>query len=322
MTLPLLIHELLDLERRVNSVPAGKSTNIPLTGGDPWAERKRWVTERYQHVQNKYLRHCDTKVPVQRFAKRLVDIMIAQAWLYVYRPLHKDPDDPPLVCIPPPGILRLAVEVLEKAMEFSQGGPVTARFQWMSDIWVHWHALAVMIAELCVQKEGPIVERAWKIHGLFYDEVAQKIADSHRGRLWRPIKKMNNMALAVRQKHLATLGAVPSSECMQSMLLSQNPPAQTLLPTGQAPMVSGTDPSLDALGDLEPPSQPLQWDPVASEPSPFDWSSWVQAGSSDQIQYGTELNDLAWMNWETFMSEYQNHGDQSAVTPPDFPMLY
>lgn len=87
-------------------------------------------------------------------------------------------------------------------------GDATARpFRWISSIWVQWRALAVMIAELCVQTEGPTVERAWAVTGTAFEETSRHVADSDKGRLWCSIKKL------IRKKHLedvaAGIGSLP-----------------------------------------------------------------------------------------------------------------
>ena len=59
-----------------------------------------------------------------------------------------------------------------------------------------------MIAELCVQTEGPKVESAWDIAEMAFKETGRHIADSEYGRLWHPIRRLMNKAQAIRKKHL------------------------------------------------------------------------------------------------------------------------
>lgn len=64
------------------------------------------------------------------------------------------------------------------------------RFSWWKDGYVQWHALAVALAELCVQTEGVQVERAWATVDRVLPLLSHKVADSKRGALWRPIRKL------------------------------------------------------------------------------------------------------------------------------------
>lgn len=78
--------------------------------------------------------------------------------------------------------------------------------------WFKCYALTIMIVELGVQIVGPTVERLWTLVSVAFEETAHHVADSDRGRLWCPIKKMMNKAQAVRKTQLkgtaANLGSL------------------------------------------------------------------------------------------------------------------
>lgn len=69
-----------------------------------------------------------------------------------------------------------------------------ARFQWWQDGYVQWHPLAVALAELCVQTEGPLADRAWRTVDRVFPAWRHKVADERRGALWRPIRKLHRRA--------------------------------------------------------------------------------------------------------------------------------
>lgn len=64
------------------------------------------------------------------------------------------------------------------------------RFSWWKDGYVQWHALSVALAELCVQTEGVLVDRAWATVDRVLPLLSHKVADSKKGALWRPIRKL------------------------------------------------------------------------------------------------------------------------------------
>lgn len=64
------------------------------------------------------------------------------------------------------------------------------RFKWWKDGYVQWHALSVAIAELCVQTEGILVDRAWVTVDRVLPLLSHNVADSKKGALWRPIRKL------------------------------------------------------------------------------------------------------------------------------------
>lgn len=64
------------------------------------------------------------------------------------------------------------------------------RFKWWKDGYVQWHAMSVALAELCVQTEGILVDRAWATVDRVLPLLSHKVADSKKGALWRPIRKL------------------------------------------------------------------------------------------------------------------------------------
>lgn len=90
-------------------------------------------------------------------------------------------------------MLQTAVSIMElKALSFGggAGSDYGERFAWWQDGYTQWHALAVCLAELCVQTEGALVERAWAVVDRAAPVFGDKVADARRGALWRPIRKL------------------------------------------------------------------------------------------------------------------------------------
>ncbi|KAK8132914.1 hypothetical protein PG999_001087 [Apiospora kogelbergensis] len=94
-------------------------------------------------------------------------------------------------------MLQTAVSVLELT-QHNQKSPFAERFGWWSNTYVQWHPLAVCLAELCAQTRGPLVQRAWESVDIVYPKWAHVVADTRRGQLWRPIRKLYKKAKAAR----------------------------------------------------------------------------------------------------------------------------
>lgn len=207
-TFSAIAHESFIIERRLNYVAPGE-LSVTATAKSPasFEQKIQWVEELRQRIELRYLRHFSTTDPRHRYAKVVATIIVSGLWLFAYRPLQKHPD-----CIPPTAssvrILQSALEVLEHYID-TRENPDYACFRWVSRGWVQWHPLAVLLAELCVQTTGPLVERAWLIVPRAFAEFAQLIADSERGRLWLPVKKLMNKAQTVREQHLAGAATTP-----------------------------------------------------------------------------------------------------------------
>ena len=319
ITLALVCHEVFDIERRLNYVLPGESDHSQGRL-DLWDQRKNAVVICQQRIKDKYLRHCNTAIPIQRYTVLVADVMIANMWLWIYRPLQRRQENPDFVAIPQPWILHFSLEVIEKAIQLPLDSS-SRPFRWMVSIWVQWHALAVMIAELCVQTEGPLVERAWAVVNTMFEETAQHVADSNKGRLWRPIKKLMNKARAVRntQGDIASNSAsFPSAEAFR--LSNQNlPPPDNTFPFWESPQIDTLPRLLDDTSGL---AEQLQESVKSAEPLRANWDLWVSTGSSDQMDYNNDLNQTSWTIWESFVDDFQASGDglagQGSEIPPPF----
>lgn len=320
-TFSLVCHEVFDIERRLNYASAGEAGYIEERTDDPWAQRRGWVIANQRRVEHKYLRHCNMNVPAQRYTVLVANIITAIMWLFAYRPLQRHPDSPTTGSVPHAGILHLAVEVMERALQLSTDTSIS-QFRWISSIWVQWHALAVMIAELCVETEGPAVERAWAVLDTAFAETARHVADSDKGRLWRPIKKLMNKAQGVRKKHIedaaGTRGSFPiGGDSKLADLTIQ--PLNTQYPNTNVMESEAAPDLLDNTFRLV--QQPPQSVPT-TEPAAINWDQWLSTGPLRSTDYNNELNQMAWTNWETFIDDFQANEQyaygQQGVMPPLF----
>lgn len=111
------------------------------------------------------------------------------------------------------------------------------RFRWWQDGYVQWHPLSVALAELCVQTEGPLVERAWRTVDRVLPLWKDKVADRKGGALWRPIRKLAKRArekraqAQMRRLRINDEGAVVSQsqqqqggEAQKQQQVQQSPP--------------------------------------------------------------------------------------------------
>lgn len=227
----------------------------------------------------------------------VADVITAIMWLVAYRPMKRRPDNLPSSQITHPDILRLSVDVLERIHQL-QTDPAVSPFRWPSQTYVQWHALAVTIAELCVETEGAMVERTWAIVESAFQQMAQHVADSDRGMLWRPIKKLMNMARGVRQKHLTsrTVMSTPLSSMMGLNAIDQKDPS---VGTAHSDLNIEGYTQWTMKGLTEQIQEHQQANPIATS-EPFDWTPWLTAATTTttQSQDNINLDDMAWTNWE------------------------
>ncbi|KAK1470581.1 fungal specific transcription factor domain-containing protein [Colletotrichum cuscutae] len=147
----------------------------------------------------------DTRHLPANHAAVTVRIIILKMWLsaqYPFTPRASTATAKPRVARET--MLRTAVNTIE-LVEYSSA-TYRERFGWWIDSYVQWHPLAVALAELCVQTRGELVERAWRVVDRNFHGMRERIADTRRGTLWRPLKKLLRRARAARAE--AMMGAL------------------------------------------------------------------------------------------------------------------
>jgi hypothetical protein len=85
-------------------------------------------------------------------------------------------------------------------MNMFENDPKSVQFKWVGRTWVQWHPLAVVLAELCVQTKGPLVDRAWAAVESVWNIFGERVADSTDGILWKPLKRLLKKARAAYQE--------------------------------------------------------------------------------------------------------------------------
>ena len=269
MTFCLVTHEASNFARE-QAFP--KLNQMGLEAKDDSKEERARTRDFRQHVESKYLVHCDETVPIFWVAKRVATLIGLKMELLLQYPLQpnastlgveRDRD----------GSLERATEILEVSNE-GESSDVPASFRWFIKTYPQWHPLAVALAELCSQVEGPLVEKAWAIVDIVFDKLGNRIADTKRGSLWRPIKKLHGRAQAARSQHL-------------SKLQQQNIPTP--------PVSFGDIASLNLTDSLEMPKAPM----FKQEDLGLDWSAPPDELSNMGFDQG--MDPMNWQGWEEFL---------------------
>ena len=282
MTFGLMCQESTSLIRRLNYVPRGEAARQPSEIEGSWDRRKEMVHEYRKLIQEKYLRHFNMAIPFQWFARGVADCMISGMLLHAVRPMQRHPkSQPPQE--ESSKVLNLAIEVLTGSHEMLCN-PVTEPWRWF--VWVQWHALAVALAELCSQTEGPLVDRAWEVVNITFQEQAFEVADSRKGMLWQPIEKLMRRAQQNRAKAQAAKQKV-NAEQWGAAIQTKNPPSQI------APyQVAALSTELKAIA----PTPGTNYNSVGDGPI-MNWNT-ESLPSIDNDPFG-----MAWVNWENFVED-------------------
>jgi hypothetical protein len=191
------------------------------------------------------------------YASEIARLVILKVWLAIQYPYTARPVFPRL-SVSRDTMLRTAVSIMELS-ERAQLPPVKDRFAWWTYTYVQWHPLAVTLAELCLKTEGELVDRAWEVVERGFPLWRDKIADSSRGTLWRPIRKLMKRAKAAREAAL-----------MQRLSLDEVSRSD-MVATGSARLVQ--PPPVDDAGAMDMSvAEQFPLDPALSIPGTMDLS--------------------------------------------------
>lgn len=228
------------------------------------------------------------------YASEIARLVILKLWLNIQYPFTGGPaPDRPRVSRET--MLRTSISIIELRERMVQL-QWKDRFAWWTDTYVQWHPLAVALAELCVQTEGELVDRAWVVVDRTFPSSRDNIADTATGSLWRPIKKLQKKAKAARAE--ALMKKMTLNDCTASTTISTttapNPPADVtmenlqwdtnILPPTTFPSstpgstqlydTSTMDPSI--LFEYPPDLLNLNFDPAIDQDYPMNWSCWTE----------------------------------------------
>lgn len=194
MSFCVINHELWRLSQQYNIVVHDFPGNEPGHLTSATFEKKVAVLSEFEHhLETEYFVHLDPRNPLAWVATMVPKLVLKRFWLAAYHPLRQEQSATHYEGLTRERLLMTTVEVMEYAHRLDNE-PMTAPYEWFLRSWVQWHALAVALAELCVQNQGPLVQRAWNIIDIVFEPWAAHIADSRRGMLWRPIQKLNAKA--------------------------------------------------------------------------------------------------------------------------------
>ena len=158
------------------------------------------LLKQVKRLEDSFIHSVDKDNLPSVFASEIARMVILKCWLVIQYP-HTVTPTVHRPRLSHETLLRTAVSIIEihkKMREF----PWEHRFAWWTDAYVQWHPLAVALAELCILTEGDLVERAWKLVDEVYLSSKVMIADTSRGKLWTPIRKLLRKARAARADSL------------------------------------------------------------------------------------------------------------------------
>jgi len=271
-----------------------------------WYRRKAQAEELRKLLHDKYLVHCDTSVPLYWVCKTVATVIGLKMQLHLQYPMQGRRLVPESERDRTAN-MKLAVEMLEHTEAVEHHGHA-AHFRWFIKTYVQWHPLAVVLAELCVEPGGPYVDRAWAAIDTMMERLGDRIADSRKGTLWRPLKKLHVKAQAARARH-ERMHPEQAPQPRQEQLQQDIPRSSTGL----------SDISTLKLEDAPPPPPPscaAPRDPLSMPTTTQDMAGLEYStayGALPSMDFAPDVDPMDLEGWDEFLRSTATWDDGSAA---------
>ncbi|KAJ5301434.1 hypothetical protein PENANT_c009G00631 [Penicillium antarcticum] len=161
------------------------------------------IEEFRKEIHEKYLRHADSDIPIQRFGLLLGQLLLAKAEVCIrQRIIHSQgPTSTSLDRGISQGSLDLACHAIELGLEIHTD-ELLRGFRWLTTTFTGYHPLTYVLWTLCVCPTGPHVDRSWRVVNMLF-EITEDPQLPDPGAKWPMIVQLREKALRVRQAHEA-----------------------------------------------------------------------------------------------------------------------
>ncbi|KAL8951756.1 MAG: hypothetical protein Q9222_002277 [Ikaeria aurantiellina] len=201
VTFDLIRYTVSTTARRLSYAPPGPGKCRERSNNFTLEKKEQLIEELHQHIENKYLRHCDMNVPLHWVAGTVLRLVLAKMWLIIHHPLQRDPENEELSQETKDRLFRTSVDVIQWAILLEREAS-TRKWGWLFRTYVQWHAVAYVLACLETRTSGPEVEHAWRVIKDILGEMGNHVSAQKRGMLWKPLQKLLVKAKVARAREL------------------------------------------------------------------------------------------------------------------------
>ncbi|OJJ47704.1 hypothetical protein ASPZODRAFT_131260 [Penicilliopsis zonata CBS 506.65] len=204
-------------------------------------ERERQIQALNHRIEDRYIKYCNMDSPLSWVCATVARVIVAKLWLVVHHPLTRVDRTASLTSVTRTRMLLTSLEIVEFS-NLLENHPNTSKWGWLFRTNMQWHAVAFVLAELCVRPVCPLTDRAWAAVSIVFIEW-EKNVKQRRGMLWRPLSRLMKRAAAFRaqqQEELrAEYGPNPGIEQISTFIApnTANPSLTGALPSPFVPQI-------------------------------------------------------------------------------------
>ncbi|KAL2863150.1 putative C6 transcription factor [Aspergillus lucknowensis] len=219
MTLSLIGWEAISIVRKVSFIPPHCRQARTTTSNSSLAElslpeREALAQELQTRLETRYLQYCNPADPFLFVSSTVAKLIIARVWLMVHYPRKQADSSKEIAPASPQASLQdrifpLSIELLELSCSLLCNGSV-AHWAWRFDTYLQWHAVALVLSEICTRPPCRDCDRAWAAVEFLYDRWRMK-EHTRKGTLWKPIGRLMAKARYVREMQSVDRGCSSSA---------------------------------------------------------------------------------------------------------------
>ena len=208
MTFDLIRYTVSTTARRISYVPPGPGKCRERSKNFTLEHKERLIEDLHQHIENRFLKHCDMNIPLHWVAGTVLRLVLAKMWLIVHHPLQREDLGKELSEETNERLFNTSVEVVEWS-HLLETEKSTKKWGWLFRTYVQWHAVAFVLSQLCVRTKGPEVDKAWHVIEHVLGDYGGMVSMTKRGMLWKPLRKLLAKAQAVQAREVQKAAMFP-----------------------------------------------------------------------------------------------------------------
>ena len=191
----------------------------------------------------------------------------------------------------------------------------TLKWGWLFKSYFQWHAVAFLLAELCIRTSGPAVEDAWDIIEESWPSW-DRMSSSNKSVLWKPIRRLLAKARAIRRKEIdkraqfptdGSLGPAFTSEQLTSLPNTSIQPSSFNVGAFVSPIAPQGFETISNQNEIELPDLLAE-----TEQNMYDFDGMGMWADDPMLQNNALLDEnMNWNNWDESMAkDFRNEVQQ------------
>lgn len=190
--------------------------SVCVTEGETYDQFKRRLGQKYIDISS-------STIPLQWVCGTLAQLLLAKFWLLAQCPMKRHGVGGCIHGEAPTELFYVSLDVIKYCCTLMHH-PGSAGWRWMFISNPQWHAIALVLSELCVLPASPITDQAWRL----IDDMLRSGSGYtcfRKALLWQPLLRLMERAKSSRRSRAEATGTRCSNTVSSNFQLSGWKPA-------------------------------------------------------------------------------------------------